>query len=63
MLFLGIIIRDDDDDDFFCREACRILVPPPGIDPGPPAVKAQNPNHWTTREFPRDDFFNCLYIF
>ena len=30
--------------------ACRILVPPPGIEPGPLAVKAQSPNHWTTRE-------------
>ena len=33
--------------------ACGILVPRPGIEPGPSAVKAQNPNHWTTREFPQ----------
>ena len=29
-----------------------ILVPLPGIEPGQPAMKAQCPNHWTTREFP-----------
>ena len=28
-----------------------ILVPQPGIEPGPPAVEAQSPNHWTAREF------------
>ena len=32
---------------------CRILVPWSGIEPGPRAVKALSPNHWTTREFPR----------
>ena len=32
--------------------ACRILVPPPGIEPAPSEVKAPSPNHWTTREFP-----------
>ena len=32
--------------------ACRILVPRPGIEPGPPAVEAPSPNHWTAREFP-----------
>ena len=32
--------------------ACGISVPQPGIEPLPSAVKAQNPNHWTTREFP-----------
>ena len=35
-----------------CRTACRILVPLPRIKPGPTAVKAQNPNHWSAREFP-----------
>ena len=35
---------------FFCQEACRILVPPPGLKPVPPAVEAQNLNHWTARE-------------
>ena len=32
--------------------ACRILGPWPGIEPVHPAVEAQSPNHWTTREFP-----------
>ena len=30
--------------------ACGILVPWPGIKPVPPAVEAQSPNHWITRE-------------
>ena len=29
-----------------------ILVPRPGIEPAPSAVKTQRPNHWTAREFP-----------
>ena len=29
--------------------ACRILVPQPGIEPGPSAVKVWSPNHWTAR--------------
>ena len=29
--------------------ACGILLPWLGIEPGPLALKAQNPNHWTTR--------------
>ena len=29
-----------------------ILVPRPGIEPRPLAVKVRNPNHWTAREFP-----------
>ena len=37
--------------------ACGILVPQPGIEPGPSALKVQSPNHWTTREFPNDFFF------
>ena len=32
--------------------AYRILVPQPGIEPGPPAVETWGPNHWTSREFP-----------
>ena len=39
-----------------CQMACRILIPQPGIEPMLPAVEAQSPNHWTTREVP------CLYI-
>ena len=42
---------------FFGCGACGILVPQPGIKPGPSAVKAQSPNHWTTREFPK--IVNC----
>ena len=37
-----------------CRTACRILVPWPGIEPWPSVMRAWSPNHWTTREFPRD---------
>ena len=29
---------------------CRILVPPPGIEPMPPTMEAQSRKHWTTRE-------------
>ena len=32
--------------------ACELLVPQPGLKPGPLAVKAWCPNHRTTREFP-----------
>ena len=32
--------------------ACRILVPWPGTEPVPSAVKACIPNHWTARKFP-----------
>ena len=38
--------------------ACEILVPQPGIKPGPPAVEAQSPNHWIAREFPKFDIFD-----
>ena len=34
-----------------CHVACRILVPRPGVEAWSPAVEAQSPNHWTTREF------------
>ena len=36
--------------------ACRLLAPPPGIEPSPPAVEAQSLNHWTTRKSPFSDF-------
>ena len=39
-----------------CHIAFGILVPQPGIKPKPSAVKVQNPNHWTTREFPQTIF-------
>ncbi|XP_067605846.1 uncharacterized protein [Pseudorca crassidens] len=32
----------------------KILVPQPGIEPGPSAVKVGSPTHWTTREFPKE---------
>ena len=32
--------------------AAWILVPLPGVEPGPLALKAQSLNHWTTREVP-----------
>ena len=32
--------------------ACGILVPWPGIEPVPSAVKAPSLNHWTVREYP-----------
>ena len=41
--------------------ACRILVPRPGIEPVPSAVKALSPNHWTAREFPTS-FFNVIFF-
>ena len=37
---------------------CVILVPRPGMGPGPTVMKAPSPNHWTTREFPQ--LFNVL---
>ena len=33
--------------------ACEILIPLSGIKPALLSVKAQSPNHWTVREFPR----------
>ena len=45
------------------RAACGILVPQLGVGPGPSAVKAPSPNHWTAREFPYiyDIFLIDLY--
>ena len=31
-----------------------------GIEPMPPAVEVQNPNHWTAREFPVTGILNKL---
>ena len=36
--------------------ACGILVPWPGIELRPPAVKAPRPNHWTARKLPHLGF-------
>ena len=41
--------------------AYEILVPRPGIEAGPPAAKAQSPNHWTSRQF--QDFLNSEILF
>jgi hypothetical protein len=40
--------------------ACGLLVPQPGIEPRPSAVRVLSPNHWITREFLV--FKNLLYI-
>ena len=37
----------------FGHTACGILVPQPGIEPEPSAVKALSPHHWTARELPK----------
>ena len=42
--------------------ACGILVPQPGTRYIPSAVKLQNPNHWTTREFPKLIFLFSFYL-
>ena len=44
------------------RVACGILVPQPGIEPGPSAVKARSPNHWTAREFAEMFSFNEVQL-
>ena len=43
--------------------ACGILVPRPGVEPRLSAVKAQSPNHWTTRAFPQVHFGISLLIY
>ena len=43
---------------FSGQAACGILVPRSGIEPMPPALEAQNLNHWTTREVPCLKYFN-----
>ena len=42
------------------RAACTFFVPPPGIEPGPQAMKAWSPNCWTAREFPSQYFIITL---
>ena len=41
--------------------ACGTLIPWPGIEPGSLAMKVQNPNHWTTQEFPPYYSFNLHF--
>ena len=38
---------------FFGCASWRTLVPQPGIEPEPLAVKVQSLNHWTPREVPQ----------
>ena len=40
-----------------CHMAFGITAPRPGIEPEPPTLEVQSPNHWTTREFP------CLRLY
>ena len=40
----------------FSSELGGILVPRPGLEPTPSAVKLPTPNHWTAREFPLQNF-------
>ena len=42
--------------------AYGILVPQPEIEPVPSVVRAQSPNHWTTRESLLLDFLADVYI-
>ena len=46
--FLNIILF------IFLAVPCGVwdLVPPPGMEPKPPAVEVQHLNHWTSREVP-----------
>ena len=41
---------------FVCAMAFGILLPKPGTELVPSAVKEWNPNHWTTREFSHISF-------
>ena len=42
-----------------CCMACGILVPQPGIECRPLAMRAWNPNHWTAREFLGSCLLRC----
>ena len=42
---------------------CGILVPQLRIEPLPPALEGQSPNHWTLREAPNPCLFNLLFYF
>ena len=45
-----------------CPATSRILVPWPGIESVPLAVKVRSPNHWTARELPPCFFFPFIFI-
>ena len=40
--------------------AWGILVPRPGVEPGPPGSESAGPNHWTTREFPEGNILMTI---
>ena len=42
--------------------ACGILVPWPGTEPGPSAVKVLSPHHWTSRKFPKASIINSVCV-
>ena len=49
-----------------CWAACRILVPPPGIEPALLALETWSLNHWTTREVLCCSILKCehaLFVF
>ena len=63
--FLCIYPKDIFPSFFFGGGGCAeqlagILIPWPGIEPGPSAVKVPSPNHWTAREFPPKDICKCI---
>ena len=52
LLFNWLILTDWLIDWVMQHAGHEILVPPPGIQPVPPAVEAWNLSHWTVREVP-----------
>ena len=42
---------------WLCLKVCRILVPWPGIGPGPLVVKTQYPSHWLSGTSQNESFF------
>ena len=51
--FLSFLLRF-----WLCHAACGILVPQPGTEPRPTAVKVQSPNDWTARKFPLSPYIH-----
>ena len=47
---------------WLCHTASGILLSRPGMGPTPPAVEAQSPNHWTTREVPILPFLHTISL-
>ena len=46
---------------WLCCVARGVLIPRPAIEPALPALGAQSPNHWTTREVPPFHFLNDVF--